>query len=81
MRRTPGGVLTLCGPDLDAWLELELPQPLVSSSMASADTTLYRADRDRNDGAGTELTISAAGRRASQKAAFGHGRRGANRLV
>jgi hypothetical protein len=38
----PGGVLTMCGPDLEAWLELELPKPPVSSSMASADTTLYR---------------------------------------
>jgi hypothetical protein len=79
--KNPGGVLTLCGPDLDAWLELELPKPPVSSSLASADATLYRADRNRNDGAGTELTISAAGTRASQNAVSGHGGRGANRLA
>ena len=73
--------MTLCGPDLDAWLELELAKPPVSPSMASADTTLYRADRHRNDGAGPVLQIAGAGERAFAEAGFGHGRRAANRLA
>jgi hypothetical protein len=79
--KNPGGVLTMCEPDLDAWLEPELAKPPALQSIAIADTTLYGTDRNRNDGAGLVLQITDANEPAIAKAGFGHGGRGANRLA
>jgi hypothetical protein len=79
--RNAGGVPTMCGTDLEVWLDLVLPKPAVTTATASADATLYRADPTSNDGAGAELRLTGTSKHSSRKAGFGRGKRGANRLV
>jgi hypothetical protein len=79
--RNPGGVLTMCGPDLEGWLDLVLPKPPVSATVASADTTLYRGEPNRNDGALPELRLTGRSDLAKDEARRHHRARGANRLV
>lgn len=66
----------MCGRDLEAWLDLELPKPAVTMATASADATLYRADPTGNDGAGLELRLTGTTEPGLRKTRFGNGRRG-----
>jgi hypothetical protein len=55
----PGGVRTMCGSDLQSWLDGVLQTPLVTFrvQMAKRDTALLGADRNRNDGANPRLSL------------------------
>jgi hypothetical protein len=57
--KNPGGVLTMCGADLQAWLDNVLPKPDVSVGvgMAKNDSNLLGADRNRNDGFNPALSL------------------------
>ncbi len=53
----------------------------MSATVASADTTLYRGEPNRNDGANPELRLAGASDLAADDAGWHHRARGANRLV
>jgi hypothetical protein len=52
--KNPGGQYTMCGSDLQAYIDALLPPPNAATAAlaASADVTLDREDRHRNRGAG-----------------------------
>lgn len=59
----PGGAYTMCGRDLQAYIDALLPPPDTATSalMASADSTLDSADRNRNLGADLRHELVAFG--------------------
>lgn len=61
--KNPGGILTICGADLQAWLDQVLADPKVSFQVVetNSNSTLLGADRNRNDGAGTRLALRGKG--------------------
>jgi len=56
----PAGMPTMCGTDFDAWFQTIVPPPPGTATVtASADTTLYAAAPNSNDGAGFYLSLGA----------------------
>ncbi len=55
----PGGLLSRCGDDLQSYVDTLLPPPESNTTAlrASADTTLWRDQPNRNDGRGPQLRL------------------------